>query len=97
MDKAIGKIKSKIDELGGVLLITADHGNAEEKLEKNNPKTSHTVNPVPFIIYDPHYKGEYILNKVNEPQLANLASTLLFYLGFKAPKIYYPSLVVSKE
>ena len=97
MDKAIGKIKSKIDELGGVLLITADHGNAEEKLENNNPKTSHTVNPVPFIIYDPHYKGEYILNKVNEPQLANLASTLLFYLGFKAPKIYYPSLVVSKE
>ena len=78
-------------------MITADHGNAEEKLENNKPKTSHTVNPVPFIIYDPQYANEYILNTMKEPQLANLASTILFYLGYNAPSIYYPSLVVSKQ
>ena len=97
MDGAIGNIKGKIDKLNGILIITSDHGNAEEMIDiKGNPKTSHTTNSVSFIIYDPNYINKYELNKLEDPQLANIASTILFFLGLHPPNFYLPSLVKYK-
>ena len=74
VDENIGRIMKSIDNINGILLIIADHGNAEEMIEDGIAKTSHTTNLVPFIIY-----GKDIDNiKLNEGDygLANLASTI---------------------
>ncbi len=53
VDECLGKLYNRIQELGGTLIVTADHGNCEEMLDANdNILTSHTTNPVPFIITD---------------------------------------------
>ena len=53
IDLALRRLASAVDQAGGMLIITADHGNAEELLDRDgNPKTSHTTNPVPCIFYD---------------------------------------------
>ena len=68
VDKNIAKLLSVIDQTNGIAVITADHGNADEMFTIKNGekliKTSHTLNPVPFIIYDPRYKGEYEMAKI---------------------------------
>ncbi len=53
VDQCLGRIKDEIKKLGGVLLVTADHGNAELMFDKatGQPHTAHTTNPVPFILY----------------------------------------------
>ncbi|MDO5394188.1 MAG: 2,3-bisphosphoglycerate-independent phosphoglycerate mutase [Mycoplasmatota bacterium] len=51
VDECLGKIYDKVEELGGIMVVTADHGNCEEMLdENNNILTAHTTNPVPFIV-----------------------------------------------
>jgi 2,3-bisphosphoglycerate-independent phosphoglycerate mutase len=53
VDECVGRIYNKVKKLGGIMLITADHGNAEMLLDdSNHPFTAHTTNPVPFIITD---------------------------------------------
>lgn len=74
---------------GGDCIITADHGNAEELLEKDgSPKTSHTTNPVPFI---------FVSNKKHEllksGELANIAPTILDLLELEKPKEMASSLI----
>ncbi|HOQ11583.1 MAG TPA: 2,3-bisphosphoglycerate-independent phosphoglycerate mutase, partial [Spirochaetota bacterium] len=65
-----------------------------EKTGKPKSKTSHTLNPVPAIIYDPEFKGEYEINpEVKEPGLGNVAATLLNLMGFDAPADYLPSII----
>ena len=51
-DRCLGRVVERVDELGGVCLITADHGNAEQLLEADgvSPHTAHTTNPVPLIV-----------------------------------------------
>ena len=73
-----------MDKLGGVLVIVADHGNAEELMDRDgNEKTAHTTNQVPCIIYDnTKNRGKYELAGVVNPGLANLASTLAVLLGY---------------
>ncbi|NQT24238.1 2,3-bisphosphoglycerate-independent phosphoglycerate mutase [candidate division KSB1 bacterium] len=105
VDEALGRILPVIKEMGGVALITADHGNADEMYEldkEGNPKTengrikprtSHTLNPVPFIFYDPSSHGEYRLADVNKPGLSNIAATCMQLLGFEPPEEYDSSLV----
>jgi 2,3-bisphosphoglycerate-independent phosphoglycerate mutase len=57
-------------------------------------KTAHTLNPVPFIIFDPSYSGEYVLNKeIADAGLGNVAATILNMMGFDAPDDYLPSLI----
>lgn len=94
-DLMVGRLKDTIAKLGGVMLVTADHGNADEMIDKKGDvKTAHTLNPVPFYIWDPSFDDSYELNPdVEEPQLANIASTILFFLGFDKPENYLPSLV----
>lgn len=83
MDIALKRLAKKIDELGGVMLITADHGNAEELFDENGePKTAHTTNKVPFIIYDnTENKDFYKLANLEHPGLSNIAATIATMLG----------------
>ena len=83
IDLSLARIAKKVDEMGGVLVVVADHGNAEELLDKNGvKKTSHTTNRVPLIIYDNTLnRKRYQLNQVENPGLKNLAATLAVLLG----------------
>ena len=69
-----------IKELDGLMIITADHGNCEEMLDKNdNPVTSHTTNLVPFIVTKENIK-------LKEGKLADIAPTILDLLDLPIPK-----------
>ena len=108
VDLCIGRLLQAIDNTGAIAIITADHGNLDEMFEKDTktgaikidkktgkpqPKTSHTLNPVPFIIYDPQYNGEYTMTTYKDQGLANVAATICTLLGFQPPEEYFPSLV----
>ena len=83
IDLSLARIAKKVDELGGALIIVADHGNAEELLDSaGKPKTSHTTNKVPFIIYDNTKNREkYALTDEKGLGLKNLAATIAMLLG----------------
>ena len=96
VDENIGRIKKACDETNSILLVIADHGNAEEMIdEKGNAKTSHTTNPVPFIIY-----GNDISNigfKQGDYGLANLASTITDLLEVNKNPIWKESMIEIKK
>ena len=110
LDLQLGRILAKIDALHGVALITADHGNADEmaetdkktKLPKKNAdgsyksKTSHTLNPVPFIVYDNFYKDSYTVKKDGAYGLSNVAATVVTLLGYEKPEMWDDSIVEAK-
>ncbi len=100
VDKSVGRLIEVVNELGGITVITADHGNADEMFTEKNGvrtvKTAHTLNPVPFIIIDSGYKDEYEMANVENPGLTNIASTLLNLLGFEKVEDYDPSLITIK-
>lgn len=83
IDLQLSRLAKKVDELGGMMIITADHGNAEELLDKKGiPKTSHTTNPVPCIFYDNTDNAKkYKKSTMKNPGLANLAATIAILLG----------------
>ena len=83
VDIALARMAAEVDRLGGVMIIVADHGNAEELLDKNGAKkTSHTTNKVPCIIYDnTANRQKYQLLKIPDAGLANLAATVAVLLG----------------
>ena len=61
LDVCLKRVVDTVFAQKGIAIITADHGNAEEKLdEKGKVKTSNTLNPVFFMILDSQYKGEYV-------------------------------------
>jgi len=96
LDEQIGRLKSAVEKANGVLVYTADHGNADvmftEKDGVRSAVTSHTVNPVPFAIFDS--RGEdYGLNEIRDAGLGNLAAALLNLLGFVSPEGYMESLI----
>lgn len=97
IDESMTRLVDVIRELDGILVYTADHGNADIMFTEadgvRSPKTSHTLNPVPFAIYDPNHDGEYHMAPPAAPGLANVAATLLDLLGFEAPDDYEPSLI----
>src|SRR5690349_243919 len=80
-DRCLGRVVDRVMELGGVCLITADHGNAEKMLEDDgvSPHTAHTTNPVPLIVT----AGETTLRMGGE--LADLVPTALHFLGIEPP------------
>ena len=84
IDLSLKRLAEKVDELHGALLIVSDHGNAEELFDETGaPKTAHTTNKVPFIIYDnTDNREKYELSGVKEPGLSNLAATVATMLGF---------------
>lgn len=98
VDQCVGELLDVIKALGGIAVITADHGNADEmftidKKGAKSVKTAHSLNPVPFIIYDPLYQGEYRMADIKEKGLSNVAATLLNLLGYEKPREYDPSLI----
>jgi len=92
VDKSIGRLKEVIFKHNGIMVVSADHGNVENLMGKC--QTSHTLNSIPFLIWDPNFKGEYAINReVESPQIANVAATLLNLLGFEKPDGYFESLI----
>lgn len=81
VDECVGEVYEKVLELGGTMLITADHGNSERLLdEEGNPFTAHTTNPVPLILTNTH------LELKEGGKLGDLAPTILQLLGLPIPK-----------
>jgi 2,3-bisphosphoglycerate-independent phosphoglycerate mutase len=80
-DACLGRVVEAVAERGGVCLVTADHGNAEQMLEADgvSPFTAHTTNPVPLILSE---KG---LKLREDGELSDLAPTALALLGFAQP------------
>jgi 2,3-bisphosphoglycerate-independent phosphoglycerate mutase len=97
VEECVERLMRVMDEIGGVLIYTADHGNADimytEKDGDRVPKTSHTLSPVPFAIYDPGYDGEYTLAPPPGAGLSHVAATVLNLVGYQAPADYQPSLL----
>ena len=111
LDLQLARILKVVDELQGVALITADHGNADEMYELDKKtgapkankdgsfkaKTSHTLNPVPFIVYDNFYADKYNLKQGRSDfGLSNVAATTVNMLGFEAPEIWDETMIEVK-
>jgi len=100
VDACVGRLIDTVNRLGGITVLTADHGNADEmfteKKGKREVKTAHTLNPVPFIIVDSGYNNEYIMAGLEKKGLSNIAATLLNLLGYEKPSEYDPSLISFK-
>ena len=107
LDLQLARLLKVVDELHGAALITADHGNADEmyeldkkgqlKLGKDGSakaKTSHTLNPVPFIIYDNFSADKYSVKLGREDfGLSAVAATTVNMLGYEAPAIWDESMI----
>lgn len=97
VDEGVAQLIGVIQELKGVAVILADHGNADEMYTVKNGKkqvsTAHSLNPVPCAIVDSCYQDEYEMAHLPQQGLANVAATLLNLLGYEAPQEYAPSLI----
>ena len=106
MDLQIGRLKEAIEKAGGVMVVTADHGNADDMYEHDKSgnikrkgdgepkaKTSHSLNPVPCIIYDPCYNNEYSTTLNEGLGISSIAATLMNLLGYDAPSDYDKSII----
>ncbi len=98
VDQCVGELIKAVKKLNGVVLVTADHGNAEEIFFEQDGqrqiKTSHTLNPVPFAIVDARSSKKYTLRTdITNAGLVNLAATVFNLLGYEAPSDYEPSLL----
>jgi 2,3-bisphosphoglycerate-independent phosphoglycerate mutase len=106
VDRGLGEILSAVDAAAGTLIVTADHGNAEQmvkwdgenrRIKEKDGKpvvlVSHTLNPVPFLIHGPE-TDRYSLNLHTERLgLGNVAATILNLLGLEAPADYLPPII----
>jgi 2,3-bisphosphoglycerate-independent phosphoglycerate mutase len=108
LDIALSRLLPVVDAARGVAIITADHGNADEMYEldkKGQPvsdgaggfkaKTSHTLNPVPCILYDNQTNGALRLRTDKKFGLSALASTTVNLLGYDAPTGWDDSLLIA--
>ena len=97
VDLALARLLPAVKAAGGVLAITADHGNADllftEKKGVREPHVAHTLNPVPFIVKDFSGANAWTLSGAENPGLSNVAGTLANLLGFAQPAEYDPSLL----
>ncbi len=110
MDLSIGRIREAVRAAGGVMVISADHGNSDDMFEHNKKtgevlykedgtpraKTSHSLNPVPCIIYDPEGTGEYKSELREGLGISSLAATCIELLGFIPPEDYDKSVLDMK-
>ncbi len=80
VDTCVGKVVDAVQEMGGIALITADHGNAEQMLQEDgvSPFTAHTTNLVPFCIVGADVK-------LRDGRLADIAPTMLDLMGMEKP------------
>jgi 2,3-bisphosphoglycerate-independent phosphoglycerate mutase len=105
VDLCLGRLVPAVDAIGGTLVVLADHGNADDMVERAKegaPKkdsegrirrrTSHSLNPVPFVVHRGS-DAPALRTDLSEPGLANVAATVLELLGFEPPEGYEPSLL----
>ncbi len=99
VDLQLARLLPVIEKLEGALIVTADHGNADEMFEKERdkagnprPKTSHTLNPVPFFVYAPS-AALSLSQDVAAPGLSNVAGTIFQLLGYQPPTVFEPGLL----
>lgn len=107
VDESLGRIMDALKKTHGILVCSADHGNADDMCELDKKtgalklddegriqsKTAHSLNPVPAIVYDPSGAANACLANVPGAGIANLAATCITLLGFEPPEDYAPSLV----
>jgi 2,3-bisphosphoglycerate-independent phosphoglycerate mutase len=107
VDEGVGKIMAALKKANGIMVCTADHGNADDMCELDKktgalvldeqgrvkPKTAHSLNPVPGIVYDPSGVANARLVAVPNAGIANLAATCISLLGFVPPEDYEVSIV----
>ena len=101
VDNCVQQLIDVIQELNGVLIYTSDHGNADQMFTETSTgdqiaMTSHTLAPVPFVIFDQQSSDEYHLTPPDDAGLSHIASTTLNLLGYQAPEDYQPSLITFK-
>ncbi|NP_001105584.1 2,3-bisphosphoglycerate-independent phosphoglycerate mutase [Zea mays] len=106
-DEAVKIILDAVEQVGGIYLVTADHGNAEDMVKRNKSGkplldkndriqilTSHTLQPVPVAIGGPGlHPGVKFRNDIQTPGLANVAATVMNLHGFEAPADYEQTLI----
>jgi 2,3-bisphosphoglycerate-independent phosphoglycerate mutase len=110
VDLAIGRIAEAVEAANGCLLVTADHGNADDKVERDGDgtplrgvdgepllRTAHSLNPVMFAAHD--FAGSPLVLRGDLPDagLANVAATILQLLGLDVPSDYEPSLLQAAD
>jgi len=107
MDLQLARLRKAVDAVGGIMVLSADHGNADDMFEHDKKtgavsrkadgsakaKTSHSLNPVPGIVYDPASKGEYKKELAEGLGISSLAATCIELLGYKAPADYDKSIL----
>lgn len=83
-DDCVGQLAAAVLAVGGMLLITADHGNAEEMINRSTGEvdTEHNANPVPFIIVGQNYQTA---KQIPQGNLSDVAPTILFLMGLRPP------------
>ncbi|MCK5844210.1 MAG: alkaline phosphatase family protein, partial [Victivallales bacterium] len=107
VDEGVGRIMAALKKANGIMVCTADHGNSDDMCELDKkthelkldgeghmkPKTAHSLNPVPAIVFDPAGTSKARLAGVDDAGIANLAATCITLLGYEPPADYTPSIV----
>jgi 2,3-bisphosphoglycerate-independent phosphoglycerate mutase len=107
VDHGVGRLMAACRKARGILVISADHGNADEMYERNaatgeivrdeqgmrQPKTAHSLNPVPVHIYDPAGTAKVQLASTEPLGISSLAATCVTLLGYQPPEDYDPSII----
>jgi len=88
IDRCLGDVAAAARKKGYNVIITSDHGNAEEM--SGNHRTSHTMNKVPFILLS---NTNYKIVERKDNSLANISPTILKLMGLKIPKAYSKPLI----
>lgn len=97
LDSQMGRLIEAVKNANGIIIYTADHGNADvmykDKDGVRSAVTSHTLNPVPFAIANFGSESQCQLVENEDASLGNLAATILNLLGYEAPDDYLDSLI----
>ncbi|MGE4489744.1 MAG: 2,3-bisphosphoglycerate-independent phosphoglycerate mutase [Kiritimatiellales bacterium] len=107
VDDGIGRLKAAVEKAGGIMVISADHGNADDMYEHDKKtgdvkfgkdgqpkaKTAHSLNPVPAVVYDPSGVSSARLSAATDLGISSLAATCIRLLGYEPPADYTPSIV----
>jgi 2,3-bisphosphoglycerate-independent phosphoglycerate mutase len=108
VDLGLGRLMEAARKTGAILVVSADHGNADDMYQRDRktgkvltdpetgdpkPKTSHSLNPVPVFVFDPEGTSKARLSEAGDLGISSLAATCLKLLGFEPPDDYDPGII----